>query len=400
VPDYEILAEIGRGGMGVVYKARHIALNRVVALKMVLHGEYASPEARRRFRSEAEAVARIQHPHIVQIFDIGEQDGRLYFALEYCSAGSLAVKLNGKSQPPREAAGLVALLARAVHAIHQQQIVHRDLKPANVLFAADGQPKITDFGLARRLDEHTQTQTGAVIGTPNYMAPEQARGDTKQVGPAVDIYALGAILYECLTGRRLFLASNALATLADVLEKAPTSPRSLNRSVGRDLETICLKCLEKDPAKRYASAEDLAEDLERYIRGEPVRARRVSRLGRGMRWARRRPALALCLVLLFVAILAAVSLWKWGDDHRKAAAKAVREREEIQRFVEGLSPQQKEVMREFSAWIKERPHLANMRFEDAFARYKQENPGVVEVFQTAPPEVSAADVVSYPMIGD
>jgi hypothetical protein len=274
-------------------------------------------------------------------------------------------------------------------------------KPANVLFTADGQPKITDFGLARRLDEHTQTQTGAVMGTPNYMAPEQARGDTRHVGPAVDIYALGAILYECLTGRRLYLASSPLATLAQVLEKAPPSPRSLNRHIARDLETICLKCLEKDPGQRYASAEDLAEELERYLRGEPVRARRVSSLGRGIRWARRRPALALCLALLFVAVIAAAGLWKWGDDHRKAAARAEREREEIQRFVEGLSPQQKEVMRAFSAWIKERPHLANMRFEDAFTVFKQENPDVVEVFSSAPSDIRAGSVgAAYPMLGD
>jgi serine/threonine-protein kinase len=367
---------------------------------MVLHGEYASPEARRRFRAEAEAVARIQHPHIVQIFDVGEQDGRLYFSLEYCSGGSLAAQLNGKPQPPRQAARQVATLARAVQAIHQQEIVHRDLKPANVLLTADGQPKVTDFGLARRLDQEGQTQTGAVMGTPSYMAPEQVRGDTKQVGPAADVWALGAILYECLTGRPPFKAASTIDTLAQVLEQSPAGPRSLNPGIHRDLETICLKCLEKDAGKRYASAGELADDLERYLLGEAVRARRVNSLVRGMRWVHRRRALLAYLLLLLVAVGASVSLWYWGEHHRRAAARAEREREEIQRFLEGLTPKQKETMKAFSEWLQQRPHFANMTFEAAFDLFKQDNPGVTS-FANAP-TAGAGSVANYApnMVGD
>ena len=390
IPGYEILAEIGRGGMGVVYQARQVNLERTVALKMVLHGEYASPDARRRFRTEAAAVARIQHPHIVQIIEIGEQDGRLYFSLEYCSGGSLAAKLNGKQQPSGEAARLVGMLARAVHAIHQQQIVHRDLKPANVLLTADGQPKITDFGLARRLDEEGRTQTGAVMGTPSYMSPEQARGETKQVGPAADIYALGAILYECLTGRPPFFAANTLETLHQVIENDPASPRSFNPHIDRDMETVCLKCLEKEPVKRYASAEELAEDLERWLRGESVRARPVSSLDQGIRWARRRPTLATCLVLLLMAVIGAVSLWSWGDRHRTAATRAERERAEIQQFMEALSPQQLEVMMDYKAWMKKRPDLKQLTFGDTLALFRQDHPEKASLIRAVPRKIRDA----------
>ena len=255
VPGYDILEVLGRGGMGVVYKARHLALGRVVALKMVLAADHAGPEALARFRAEAAALARLQHPHIVQIFEVGEQDGRPYFALEFVDGGSLAAKVKGTPWEPRRAAALAETLARAVHAAHERQVVHRDLKPANVLLTGDGTPKITDFGLAKTLDaDDGLSRTGQVVGTPSYMPPEQAAGKTKEIGPASDVYALGAILYELLTGRPPFKGPTSLDTLHQVLADEPAPPRRLNSRAPRDLETVCLKCLEKQPGRRYASA--------------------------------------------------------------------------------------------------------------------------------------------------
>jgi eukaryotic-like serine/threonine-protein kinase len=277
ISGYEILGELGRGGMGVVYKARHAGLNRLVAVKMILTGAYAAAEDLARFRTEAEAVAALQHANVVQIYEIGEQAGRPYFSLEFVEGGNLGQKLAGAPQPPRQAAELVETLARAVHFAHERGIVHRDLKPANVLLTAEGLPKITDFGLAKRLDDAAgHTQSGAVVGTPSYMAPEQAVPKSKEVGPATDVYALGAILYEMLTGRPPFRAATALETLQQVLADEPAPPRQLQSKTPRDLETICLKCLEKRPARRYASAADLADDLGRWRRGEPVRAQAPS----------------------------------------------------------------------------------------------------------------------------
>jgi serine/threonine-protein kinase len=277
--DYEVLGELGRGGMGVVYRARQVPLNRVVALKMILAGGHAGEADLARFRTEAEAIARLQHPHIVQIHAVGEHQGLPFFSLEFCPGGSLADQLAGTPLPPREAAALVAKLAGAMHAAHQKGVLHRDLKPANVLLAEDGTPKVTDFGLAKKLGEAGQTASGAVMGTPSYMAPEQAAG-TKELTPAVDIYGLGALLYELLTGRPPFRAETPMDTLLQVLESQPAPPRLLNPKVDRDLETVCLKCLEKSPPRRYASAVALAADLERYLAGEPVQARSVNLMGR------------------------------------------------------------------------------------------------------------------------
>ncbi len=276
-PGYEILEELGRGGMGRVYKARQLGLNRVVALKMILTGGHASDADFARFRAEAEAIARLRHPDIVQIYEVGEQGGLPYFSLEFCAGGSLDRKVNGTPLPSREAAEVVAKLAGAVHEAHQKGILHRDLKPANVLLGEDGTPKLTDFGLAKRLDGSSgQTASGAILGTPSYMAPEQAAGKTRAIGPAADIYGLGAILYELLTGRPPFRAATPLDTLLQALENDPAPLRLLNTQVDRDLETICLKCLEKDPAHRYPSAELLKEDLERYLAGEPISVRSVN----------------------------------------------------------------------------------------------------------------------------
>jgi serine/threonine protein kinase len=281
VPGYEILAELGRGGMGVVYKARQVSLNRLVALKMILAAEYAGMDELVRFRKEAEAVAGLQHPNIVQIHDIGEQNGLPFFCLEYVDGGGLADKLRGAPLAPREAARLVATLAEAVHYAHQRGILHRDLKPANILLTSEGLPKITDFGLAKRLDHSSgQTRSGAIVGTPSYMAPEQAQGRSKMAGPTADVYALGAMLYECLTGRPPFKAETALDTLLQVLNQEPMAPRRLQPKVPRDLDTICLKCLQKNPQKRYSSAADLAADLERFLEGQPIAMRPPSLLQR------------------------------------------------------------------------------------------------------------------------
>ncbi len=299
LPGYEILGELGRGGMGVVYKARHLRLNRVVAVKMVLAGAHAGADELARFRGEAEAVALLKHPNVVQVYDVGEVRGLPFLALEYLEGGSLEQKLSGTPLPPDQAAGLVETLAHAMAAAHAAGLVHRDLKPANVLLAADGTPKVTDFGLAKKLETDPPsaenrpgshlTATGAVLGTPSYAAPEQAAGKTKDVGPACDIYALGATLYHCLTGRPPFRAATVMDTLFLVLHEEPVPPRRLQPSVPRDLETVCLKCLQKEPGKRYASAAALADELRRCLNGEPVVARRAGVVERGMKYARRKP---------------------------------------------------------------------------------------------------------------
>jgi len=305
VAGYELLAELGRGGMGVVYKARQTRLGRIVALKMLLAGAHAGPQELGRFRREAEAVARLQHPHIVQIFEVGEQQGCPYLVLEYVEGGNLAEKLKDGPLPDRAAAELVALLASAVHAAHQGGIVHRDLKPANVLLTTNSTPKITDFGLAKRLDgASAQTLSGALLGTPNYMAPEQAEGS--HVGPAADVYGLGAILYYLLTGGPPFLAESPLDILLLVRATEPIRPSVRQPRVARDLETICLRCLEKAPSRRYKTAAALADDLGRFLAGEPVHARPAGRVERLGRWCRRKPALAAAVALAAATLLGAI----------------------------------------------------------------------------------------------
>jgi hypothetical protein len=322
VPGYEVYEVLGKGGMGVVYKAKQLGLDRVVALKMIRYAEDAGHEERERFRTEGQAVARLLHPHIVQVHEVGECQGLPYFSMEFCPKGSLADQLDGTPWEPRRAAALVETLARAMHAAHVAGIVHRDLKPANVLLAEDGAPKVTDFGLARRLDQQGHTRTGALMGTPSYMAPEQA-GKAKEAGPAADTYALGAILYELLTGRPPFKAATDMDTMLQVVADEPVPVRRLQPGVARDLETICLKCLHKDPRRRYASAQELADDLRRYQAGEPIRARPVGAVERAAKWARRRPALAallgvVLLALVSLAVLSAVAL----DREQKARQEA------------------------------------------------------------------------------
>lgn len=304
IEGFEIEGILGKGGMGVVYRARQMSLKRLVALKMILTGGHADAEDLARFRAEAESVARLQHPNIVQIHAVGESEGRPYFALEFVEGGSLDRTLKGQPQDPAKAAALMETLARAVHAAHQRGIVHRDLKPANVLLAADGTPKIGDFGLAKQLDTDSgQTHSGAVMGTPSYMSPEQAAGRTREVGPAADVYALGAIFYELLTGRPPFRGASVLDTLEQVKGHEPIAPGRLQPRLPRDLETICLKCLQKEPAKRYASAEALADDLRRFGNHEPIRARPPSVMYLAWQFTRRHKALVGGAVAVFLALL-------------------------------------------------------------------------------------------------
>jgi serine/threonine protein kinase/Tfp pilus assembly protein PilF len=324
VTGYEILDVLGRGGMGVVYRARQCRLDRLVALKMIRDGELAGAEEQARFRTEAEAAARLQHPHIVQIFEVGEQAGRPFLSLEFVDGGSLAQQLAGNPQPARQAAQLVTTLARAVHHAHQRHVIHRDLKPANILITRDGTPKITDFGLAKRLDVPTgPTLSGVPMGTPSYMAPEQAQGALEHIGPATDVYALGAVLYEMLTGRPPFRGASVLETLEQVREVEPVPPSRLQPKVPRDLETICLKCLQKEPGKRYGGAELLAEDLLRFLEGKPIVARPVRAWERGVKWARRRPAVAALLLALLLVLSGSVPgltwLWLRADTERRRA---------------------------------------------------------------------------------
>jgi thiol-disulfide isomerase/thioredoxin/tetratricopeptide (TPR) repeat protein len=306
--DYELLEELGHGGMGIVFRARQKSLQRTVALKMILAGHLATLEQLRRFRMEAEAAASLDHPNIVPVYHVGEVEGLPYYVMKFMEGGSLRDRLRQTRFQPREVAALVATLARAVHYAHQRGILHRDLKPANILLDPEDRPHIVDFGLARHLAAHTTTQTGSVAGTPAYMAPEQAAG-RKDLTVAVDIYSLGAILYELLTGHPPFRGASATEVLLQVMEQDVESPRRFDPFVDRDLETICLRCLEKDPTRRYPSAEKLAEDLERWLKGEPIGARPVGWWERTVKWARRRPATAM---LVAVSTLAALVLFGGG----------------------------------------------------------------------------------------
>ncbi len=306
--DYELLEELGRGGMGVVFKARQKSLNRIVALKMILIGQLASPEDVHRFRREAESAAGLDHPNIVPIYEVGEHEGQPYFTMKMIEGGSLADHLDYFRNNPRAAASLMATAARAVRYAHQRGILHRDLKPANILLDQGMQPHITDFGLAKRVDgDETQTSTGGVAGTLAYLAPERMTGRTSLLSWSVDVYGIGAVLYELLTARPPFRGSNALETLRMVQESEPDHPRLLNSNVDVDLSTICLKCLEKDPGKRYEAAKPLSEDLENWLEGRPILARPVGRAARSWRWCRRNP-LAAALVGTGVALLVLVLL--------------------------------------------------------------------------------------------
>jgi WD40 repeat protein len=320
IPGYEVLGVLGRGGMGAVYRARQTQLNRVVALKVILTGQLATPPEVQRFRREAEAVGQLDHPHIVPVYEVGEHRGQHYFTMKLIEGGSLANADCGlRNAEWKTLARLMATVARAVHYAHQRGILHRDLKPANILLDGAGEPHVVDFGLAKRVEgDHNLTQTGAIVGTPAYMAPEQAAGETRGLTTAADTYALGAILFELLAGRPPFVGDTPLDVLIARRLEEPAPPSKYRPKVPRDLDTICLKCLAKDPAKRYASAATLADDLERFLSGEPILARSAGWWKRGVKWARRRPAVA--AMTLLVAAVAALGVggvvWQW----RKAEA--------------------------------------------------------------------------------
>ena len=324
---YEILDELGRGGMGIVFKAHQVALNRAVALKMIKSGGFASEAELQRFQNEAEAVARLDHPHIVPIYEVGRHLGRHYFSMKLIAGKSLDRRLGDFIADFRQGARVMATVARAVHHAHQRGILHRDLKPANILLDEQCEPHVTDFGLARQIEGNGElSESGTPVGTPSYMAPEQASGDKGALSTATDVYGLGTILYALLAGRAPFAGTTVHETLDKVRNSSPELPSRVNKRVPRDLEIICLKCLEKEPNRRYPSALALAEDLERWLDGMPILARPVGSLTRAVMWCRRNKALASLAALLMLALVGGLAgvTWKWREaDHERAKNEAV-----------------------------------------------------------------------------
>src|SRR6266446_6484298 len=312
--DYELLEEIGRGGQGVVFRARQKSLNRTVALKIIGLGQWASKAHVKRFRLEAEAAARLDHPCIVPIYEVGEREGSCYFSMKFIDGGQLDEVTEHKPISARTATELIAKVARTVHYAHEHHILHRDIKPGNILLDRQGEPHLTDFGLARLVEsESTVTRTLEVLGTPSYMAPEQAVGNNAAIGSVTDVYGLGAVLYQLLTAQPPFAGGTTYETIRLLCDTEPRNPRILNPKIDRDLSTICLKCLEKDPKRRYSSALALAEDLERWLKHEPILARRIGVITRGRKWVRRNPTSGL-LAASLVALTAAAGWIIWKSD--------------------------------------------------------------------------------------
>ena len=336
VGDYELLQEIARGGMGVVYRARQVSLNRTVAVKMILAAQFAGPDAVQRFRAEAASAARLQHPNIVGMHEVGKHEGSQFFSMDYIEGRNLSTICREGPVPPREAARWCQSIASAIHFAHDQGILHRDLKPSNVLIDSVGNPHVTDFGLAKELGGGSDlTQSGQVLGSPNFMPPEQARGRTRELGRTGDVYSLGAILYHLLTGRPPHVAPTMAETLHAVLNSEVPSPRLINPGTLEDLETICLKCLEKEPDRRYPTAAELAEELGRFLADEPIRARPVGRLGKARRWCRRRPAVAGLLAGLILVSLAGMAGILWQLERVRAQGAKTREQLALQNVVTG-----------------------------------------------------------------
>src|SRR6059058_2763453 len=312
--DYELLEEIGRGGQGVVYRAHQKSLNRTVALKVIGLGHWATEAHLKRFRREAESAASLEHPCIVPIYEVGERDGSCYFSMKLVEGGQLDEVVKREPITIRRAVELIAKVARIVHYAHEHHILHRDIKPGNILLDQKGEPHLTDFGLARLVEtESTVTRTMEVLGTPSYMAPEQAVGNNARISSATDVYGVGAVLYQLLTGQPPFAGGTTYETIKLLLDTEPRQPRLLNPKLDRDLSTICLKCLEKDPQRRYSSALALAEDLERWLKHEPIQARRTGVLTRGKKWVRRNPTSAL-LAASLVALAAAACWIVWKSE--------------------------------------------------------------------------------------
>jgi serine/threonine-protein kinase len=400
--DYDLLEEIARGGMGIVFRARETSLNRIVALKMILSGHLASADEVRRFRLEAEEASRLDHPHIVPIYHIGEHQGQHYFTMKLIEGGTLRSVARGAKADLRNVARLMATVAHTIHYAHRHGVLHRDIKPRNILIDQEGQPHVTDFGLAKNLSGSSgQTLSGAILGTPGYMSPEQA-ASRKDLTTATDIYSVGAVLYDLMTGRPPFLEPSPLDTLVKVLEQEPVPPRRLNPRADRDLETICLTCLNKDPRKRYASAEALGRDLDHFLAGEPIRARRASAMERAGKWIRRRPFAAALVVLAGTgALLLAVGGWVLSARLRTAVHQA-QEAQAIAEKGEREADLKRQQLNDYLVHLNER--LANVNLEEPIRlEFLQEGLALCEQFRKVPgknAEARRQTALLYSCLGD